>query len=85
MSETKPTRSEVEAHPADPHFNPGHPQNRAWSSGPKPPEMPAEAGIVEMFQEPGGPISGRDVTIQKPAIETEDSTADDKSKTPRKR
>ncbi len=85
MSESKSTRSEVEAHPADPHFNPGHPDNRVWSSGPKPPDMPAEAGIVEMFQDPGGPISERDVTIQEPVAEAEASTADDKSKSTRKR
>ncbi|MFD5089305.1 hypothetical protein ACFWMR_01795 [Amycolatopsis thailandensis] len=58
--------NQVERHPADPRFNPAHPTNPAWRSGPPSPDMPAEAGIVAMFQAPDGPISASDVHVEPP-------------------
>jgi len=67
VSEQEQTEDVVqERHPADPRFNPAHPDNPAWRSGPPSPDMPAEAGIVAMFQAPGGPISESDVHVEPP-------------------
>lgn len=52
----------VERHPSA-QFNPAHPDNAGWANNPPPPDMPAEAGIVAMFQDQQGPISEPDVTI----------------------
>ncbi|MFB9924884.1 hypothetical protein ACFORO_25950 [Amycolatopsis halotolerans] len=41
--------SEAEYHPADPHFNPAHPDHDGWARGAKAPQMPAEAQIVRDF------------------------------------
>ncbi|MEV4604791.1 hypothetical protein AB0K15_46510 [Amycolatopsis sp. NPDC049253] len=41
--------SEAEYHPADPHFNPAHPDHEGWAAGPRAPQMPAEAQIVRDF------------------------------------
>lgn len=77
MSEQEePERSEQEYHPADPHFNPAHPDNAAWRSGPTPPDMPAEAGIVAMFQDPKGPIGEGDVRVEPPPPGSDDAGDD---------
>ncbi|MEC3975076.1 hypothetical protein [Amycolatopsis sp. H20-H5] len=65
--------SEQEYHPS-PEFNPGHPDNAAWRSGPKPPDMPAEAGIVAMFTNSNGPIQESDVQVPDPDSGSEKST-----------
>jgi len=53
--------SEQEYHPADPHFNPAHPEHEQWAGRAKPLDMPAEAGIGAMLDDPNGPIQEADV------------------------
>ncbi|MEC3974725.1 hypothetical protein [Amycolatopsis sp. H20-H5] len=73
--------SEQEYHPADPHFNPAHPDHEAWRSGPQSPDMPAEAGIVAMFTDPTGPIQASDVRLDEPTgPEEKPATAKSRSK-----
>lgn len=75
--------SEQEYHPSA-QFNPAHPDNAAWANGPKPPDMPAEAGIVEQFK-------GDEVALANAPAEAEivasysEPEGSEKPKTSRKR
>lgn len=44
--------SETEYHPADPHFNPAHPDHEGWAGRVFAPQLPAEAQIVRDFPDP---------------------------------
>ncbi|WP_336156626.1 hypothetical protein [Amycolatopsis sp. VC5-11] len=44
--------SETEYHPADPHFNPAHPDHEGWAGRAASPQLPAEAQIVRDFPDP---------------------------------